>query len=178
MDRSLVTSGFDIELLIGNRYIEYILLSFTETGSFPLQVQAGLGLVDIFQPDDVVRTYEPNAGAIPLTASADSFSCELIFGHPSGANVKTLLEVLVDGQFITTFSTFVLIFDTDANGKQTNHRIRIEVLAIEVTAGIQAALDAAGITLDDLLQMIKEQADRDVPLPFVGAGNDVEKIEM
>lgn len=178
MDRSLVTSGFDIELLIGNRYIEYILLSFTETGSFPLQVQAGLGPVDIFQPDDVDRTYEPNPGAVPLTASADSFSCELIFGHPSGANVKTLLEVLVDGQFITTFSTFVLIFDTDANGKQTNHRIRIEVLAVEVTAGIQTALDAAGVTLDDLLQMIKEQADRDVPLPFVGAGNDVEKIEM
>ena len=178
MDQSLVNSGFDIELLIGNRYIEYILLSFTETGSFPLKTQAGALSVDIFQPGDVDRIYEPHPDAVPLTASADSFGSELIFGHASGANVKTTIEVFVSGQFLTTFSSFGLVFDTDAQGIAINHRIRIEVLAIEVTAGIQAALDAAGITLEELLEMIKEQADRDVPLPFVGAGNDVEKIDM
>ena len=178
MDQALVNSGFDIELLIGNRYIEYILLSFTETGSFPLRTQAGAIPVDIFQPDDVDRVYEPHPDAIPLTASSDSFGSELIFGHPSGANVRTALETFFPGEFLTTFSSFGLVFDTDAQGKAVNHRIRIEVLAIEVTPGIQAALDAAGITLDELLEEIKKEADRDVPLPFVGAGNDVEKIGM
>jgi hypothetical protein len=178
MDQTLVNSGFDIELLIGSRYIEYILLSFTETGSFPLKAQAGTTLVDIFQPDDVDRIYEPHPDAVPLTASSHSFASELIFGHPSGANVRTALETFASDQFLTTFSSFGLVFDTDAQGRPVNHRIRIEVLAIEVTPGIQAALGAAGITLEELLERIKEEADRDVPLPFVGAGNDVERIEM
>ena len=41
MDQSLVNSGFDVELLIGGRYIGYMLLSFSETGSLPLRVPNG-----------------------------------------------------------------------------------------------------------------------------------------
>src|SRR5215813_1124352 len=88
MDQSLVNSGFDVELLIGSRYIAYMLLSFSETGSLPLRVPNGAGFVDIFQPDDVDRLYEPHPDAIPATASSDSFKTELIFGHPTGANVR------------------------------------------------------------------------------------------
>ena len=178
MDQTLVTSGFDIELLIGNRYIEYILLSFTETGSFPLKPDVGGATIDVFQPNDVDRLYSPHPDAVPLTASASAFDSELIFNHPSGANVRITLEVFSTGQIITAFARFGLVSNTDAQGKQTSHRIRIEVLAIEVSAGIQSVLDSRGISNATLLQNVRTQANRDVPLPFVGAGQDVEKIEM
>lgn len=178
MDQSLVTSGFDIELLIGNRYIEYLLLSFTETGSFPLQTKAGDVVVDIFQPNDVDRTYEPHPDAVPLTGSADSFNTQLIFNHPSGANVRIDFEVWIRGQFITAFASFGLVSDTDAQGNPVNHRIRIEVKDIELTPELKLVLEAAGISEEELLARIKEQADRDVPLLFVGAGSDIERIEM
>jgi hypothetical protein len=41
MDQSLVQSGFDMELLLGRRYIEYITLSFTETGFISLEDVCG-----------------------------------------------------------------------------------------------------------------------------------------
>ncbi|MBT9613504.1 MAG: hypothetical protein IV108_09605 [Burkholderiales bacterium] len=178
MDQTLVNAGFDIELLIGSRYIEYILLSFTETGSFPLQPVVEGVTIDIFQPSDVDRLYEPHPDAVPLTASAAAFDAELIFNHPSGANVRITLEVLLPNQFVTAFARFGLVSDPDPQGNPTNHRIRIEVLALEVSAGIQSVLDDRGISNATLLQNVKAQADRDVPLPFVGAGQDVEKIEM
>jgi hypothetical protein len=55
----------------------------------PLKVPTDIGLVDVFQPDDVDRLYEPHPDAIPLTASADSFKTELILvtrpGRTSGS---------------------------------------------------------------------------------------------
>ena len=84
MDQSLVNSGFDVELLIGGRYIAYMLLSFSETGSMPLKVPTKTGFVDIFQPGNVDRLYDPHPDAVPVTASDDSFRTELIFGHPTG----------------------------------------------------------------------------------------------
>lgn len=176
MDQSLVNSGFDIELLIGGRYIAYMLLSFSETGAMPLKVPTDIGLVDVFQPDDVDRLYEPHPDAIPLTASADSFKTELIFGHPSGANVRVDVEVFTRNEFISAFASFALIHDTDSQGNQTNHRLRIEVLAIELTPGLLGLLIASGSTLDKMLEQVKDQVDRDVPLPFIGAGSDVASV--
>jgi hypothetical protein len=178
MDQSLVQSGFDIELLLGRRYIEYILLSFTETGSFPLKTFAGSVPVDIFQPNDVDRLYDSHPDAISLTASADAFNCEVIINHHSGANIRVDLEVFIRGEFMSTFASFRLVSDPDPLGNPINHRIRIEVLALELTPGLKALLDAAGVSEEELLEAVKREADRDVPLPFVGTGNDVEKIEM
>jgi hypothetical protein len=178
MDQSLVNSGFDVELLIGGRYIAYMLLSFSETGSMPLKVPTKTGFVDIFQPGNVDRLYDPHPDAVPVTASDDSFRTELIFGHPTGANVRVDVEVLVQGQFLSAFSSFTLIHDTDSQGNQTNHRLRIEVLSIELTPGLQAALAAAGMTEAELLAQVKDQVDRDVPLPFIGAGSDVASVAL
>src|SRR5690606_14143595 len=48
---------------------------------------------------------------------------------------------------------------------------------IELTPGLQQILDQFGVTKEELLARIKQQADRDVPLPFVGAGSDIERIQ-
>ncbi|CAN5878130.1 hypothetical protein BH23GEM9_BH23GEM9_08490 [soil metagenome] len=173
MDRSLITSGFDIELLIGNRYIEYLLLSLNETGSIPPSVAAGPGMVDIFQPSDVDRLYDPHPDAVPLTASERSFDCELIFNHPSGGNVRIDLEVLNQNQFLTLFATFGLALD--GSGRSV---LRIDVKAVEFSPGLKALMDAQGTTEEDVLRDIKADADRDVPLPFVGATGDIERVEM
>lgn len=178
MDQSLVTSGFDIELLIGERYIQYILLSFTETGAFPLRPEIDGGAFDVFQPGDVDRLYDPHPDAVPLTASDASFRAELLFNHPTGANVLIDLEVGVVGQHVFAYSSFGLVFDLDAQGKQVNHRIGISVLALELSQGLRDLMIARGIDDATLLANVKDQADREIPLPFVGQGQDVERIEM
>jgi hypothetical protein len=176
MDQSLVNSGFDVELLIGGRYIAYMLLSFSETGSLPLRVPNGAGFVDIFQPDNVDRLYEPNPDAVPVVASSDSFKTELIFGHPTGANVRVDVEAAIPGEFITAFATFDLIHDTDSQGNQTNHRMHLSVLAIELTPNLLALLLASGQTVDQVLAQIQSQVPADVPLPFIGAGGQVTSV--
>jgi hypothetical protein len=144
-----------------------------------LKTFAGSVPVDIFQPNDVDRLYDSHPDAIPLTASADAFNCEvIIINHHSGANIRVDLEVFIRGEFMSTFASFRLVSDPDPLGNPINHRIRIEVLALELTPGLKALLDAARVSEEELLEALKREADRDVPLPFVGAGNDVEKIEM
>lgn len=178
MDQNLVTSGFDVELLIGARYIQYILLSFSETGSFPLRPEFNGTAFDIFQPGDVDRLYEPHADAVPITASNASFTAELLFNHPSGANVMIDLEVGVQDQHVFAYSSFGLAFDTDAQGKQVNHRIELAVLALELTQGLRDLVAALGISDAQLLADVKAQADRAVPLPFASEGQNIERIEM
>jgi hypothetical protein len=178
MDQTLVTSGFDVELLIGARYIQYILLSFSETGSFPLRQEFGGGQFDIFQPGDVDRLYEPHPDAVPLTASNASFTAELLFNHHSGANVMIDLEVGIPDEHVFAYSSFGLAFDTDAQGRQINHRIELAVLALELTNGLRELVVAQHISDAQLLAKVKEQADRAVPLPFASEGQNIERIEM
>jgi len=178
MDQSLVNSGFDVELLIGSRYIAYMLLSFSETGSLPLRVPNGAGFVDIFQPNDVDRLYASHPDAIPAVASPDSFKTELIFGHPTGANVRVDVEAAFPGEFITAFATFELIHDTDSQGNQTNHRMHLSVLAIELTPNLLALLLASGQTVEQVLAQIQSQVPADIPLPFIGAGGQVTSVAL
>src|SRR5688500_11770942 len=157
MDQSLIQSGFDIELLIGRRYIEYILLSFTETGSFPLKMSAGSESVNIFQPEDVDRLYEPHPDAIPMTASGDAFNCEVIINHHTGANIRVDFEVILPSLFVSAFASLRLVSDSDPLGNQRNHRIRIEVLALELTPFLKAKLEERGISEEDLLEIRSEE---------------------
>ncbi|MBK8553458.1 MAG: hypothetical protein IPL53_21290 [Ignavibacteria bacterium] len=73
IDQSLVKSGFDAEVLFGNRYIKYLLLNSIETGGLPLNLdipvpnedtgEVKILTINIYVPEDYVRNYVPNSGA-------------------------------------------------------------------------------------------------------------------
>jgi hypothetical protein len=68
-DRTLVTSGFDVEVLISEDYFTYLLLAQVEAGILPLQttfVDPGSGHaieITIHPPSDYVRRYPPHPDA-------------------------------------------------------------------------------------------------------------------
>jgi hypothetical protein len=72
-DQALVKSGFDIELLLGERYIKYFLLTSLDTGSIPWWTQSvnedtGVVTTIILHPPDELRAsrlYDPHPDFVP-----------------------------------------------------------------------------------------------------------------
>jgi hypothetical protein len=70
-------SGFDAEILIGERYISYLLLSLTETGSLPLQFEFEGDKLTALLPSDIDRSSPTltHSGRIYAKAVRSKFSC-------------------------------------------------------------------------------------------------------
>src|SRR5688572_11364596 len=63
IDKTLVTSGFDIELLLGEKYLQYSLLSLYETGTIPAIIPINdTNSVFIYPPPELEaqRLYDVN----------------------------------------------------------------------------------------------------------------------
>ena len=85
VNRSLVRSGFDIEVLLSERYLRYALLAQIEAGMFPTVldlVDASVGLdvrVTLHPPTDYGRLYEPHPeAALPPLAALVAWQKELL----------------------------------------------------------------------------------------------------
>src|SRR6188768_3692619 len=94
VDQSLVQSGFDIEVLLSQRYLQYALLAQVEAGLLPLEISvadAASGIdvsITVHPPLDYARRYSPDPAAL-LPAPVDgSFATLLIFDDPDGANLQ------------------------------------------------------------------------------------------
>jgi hypothetical protein len=101
IDESLVRSGFDVETLLGERYLTYVLLTALEAGVLPLDV-----LVDdprlhvaIFARTGTDRLYDEGpgpSGELP-SQNPQAFDVEILDdGHPSGGDVRVRLVGTVD----------------------------------------------------------------------------------
>ena len=97
MDQTKVTSGFDLEVAIGGRYLTNILLLASDTGILPSDATFGADpvTVRVMQPPGVDRTYPVLAEAIPpeVTNRDDAFDVTILHGHPLGADLKVLLRL-------------------------------------------------------------------------------------
>ena len=71
IDQTRVKSGFDIEVLLGARYLQNLLLLATESGSIPVSgsFHEGDVRVTLNAPPDLDRTYPPNDAAEQLVQS-------------------------------------------------------------------------------------------------------------
>lgn len=193
IDQSLVTSGFDVELLLSERYLNYALLGQVEAGFFPLTVNfdtpaedPGDSPVDIdvtiHPPEDYERRYQPHPDVQQPDPLATSFDVELLFDHESGADLRfgTIVDVVdnVSGQSgngsFVLFFTLDLTWDEDDRGFQRNHELEIEV--VDIGGLIVAAAENEGVDVDELLAVVKETVDRTIPLGVVG--DTVQAIEL
>jgi hypothetical protein len=74
LDQSLVRSGFDAEILLGERQLTYLVLSLIDAGRIPVTFAVGdppvtLGLRG---PETIDRTYEPHPDAPVLQTALDA----------------------------------------------------------------------------------------------------------
>ena len=188
VDQSLVRSGFDIELLLGPRYLTYLLLSSVETGSLPLQIFVDNLELRLRPPEDYRRLYEPHPDADPLAAPVTSgaFEAEILFDHPRAADlrVRMIADVLPDAggdqlpeQFIDLFMTMRLE-TTIEDGVPRQPRLLIEVVELELDTLLAAALALDGRTPDDILPDVQQAVDREIGLGVAGEDQRLQRIEI
>ena len=191
VDQSLLRSGFDGEMLLGPRYLGYLLLSSLDTGTLPVQVpidDPGLDLT-IRPPEDYERLYEPHpdAEALPPAVSSGAFEAEILFDHPRDADlrVRTIVDVQVrDGgeripeQLLDLFIALTLETTVDEDGTPTEPQLRIDVVELEPGEQLALALAAVGKSPDDILPDLKEAVDRTSDLGFTGEDQRLQRIEM
>ena len=191
VDQSLLRSGFDGEMLLGPRYLGYLLLSSLDTGTLPVHVPIDDPGVDltIRPPEDHQRLYEPHPDAEPLppAVSSGSFGTQILFDHAREADlrVRTIVDAEVrDGdeqiseQFLDLFMTVTLETTVDEDGIPTEPQLRIEVVQLELDTLLALALAAAGKTPDDILPDVKAVVDRTSDLGFTGEDQRLQRIEM
>lgn len=178
IDQSLVASGFDTEILMGGRYVQYLLLTLVDTGSLELQVSTESPDLDItiHPPTDYERLYQVNLDAAPLPPpAAGSFESQILFAHESGAQVRTrlIIDVLerTTGQtlqnvFADLFLTFTLEQEFD-DERLVDADLRVEVVHLELDPPLAFLLALLGLEPDDLLPAIKAHVDRSIDVGMV-----------
>ncbi len=183
MDQTLVQSGFDAEVVLGERYLQYLLLLAVDVGLIPVeftfeqpgQPENGLFHARLMVPNDLDRTYALDpAAAQPEPGGGNAFSVEILFGHPLGADLKVSVRAHV-------------------TRAEDNFDLELTV-ELFVKLGLQktpdssgTGLDAASISIelvqvngpaDDLLERFKPVVDRTLDLSGVGSGGRLQDIVL
>ena len=143
-ERDLVTSGFDCETLISEKYLRYLLLAQIEAGLMGLvfdvvDPQTGLPMTVTLHPpadDDYQRLYTPSPDAPLPTPVVGSFEMQLLPGEASGFNDVAFAS---DGKHLFTRSvdSIIRIWDLD-------ERTQDDAAAFQVDPGLGSAFNAAG----------------------------------
>ncbi len=102
LDQTLVQSGFDVEILLGERQLTYLLLTLLDAGRIPMELQIPDPPVTLTLRGPLVidRTYQPDPAATELLTALDALhpmQVEILFGHPSGADLRVHVVLDKDG---------------------------------------------------------------------------------
>jgi WD40 domain-containing protein len=143
-DRNLVTSGFDCETLISEKYLRYLVLAQIEAGLLQLvfdfvDPQTQIPVTVTLHPpadDDYQRLYTPSPDAPLPSPVAGSLEMRLVPGEASGFNDVAFAP---DGKHLFTRSvdSMIRIWDLDL-------RTQDDAAAFQVDPGLGSAFNAAG----------------------------------
>jgi hypothetical protein len=195
IDQTLVSSGFDAEILFGERYVKYLLLNSIETGSMPLNITLPIPVensdetkdlvINIYAPSDYERNYVPDPDAdAPVAFSDDSFKIFIIGREDADADlqINVRADFYYDGEEYTDreieiYTTFRLESDIDEAGNQSNTKLRIELVDLGGLFVI-IALAIAGISKEEAMEQMKPFFDRSIDTGLVGSDKNVQSVFM
>jgi hypothetical protein len=189
-DRSLVTSGFDVEVLVSEEYIDYLLLAQVEAGLFSLVTRSiddngheKVTTVYPPAPGDYVRRYDPHPAAILPDGIHGSLKTRLL---PEGdpAFLYLLAFVQVDDLTADTSQGPLpagLLFNLNlepgstSDGFESGHKLTIEFVGFD--ASTKAILEANAVDVPAQEQEIRDSLPDGVPLG-IAQGRNVRRIRM
>jgi hypothetical protein len=177
LDQSRVTSGYDVEILVGARHLSYILLTLVDAGTIPVAVQTADGALPIFGPV-VDRTYtlDPDVpGLDDAVADHLPFDVEILFDRPDGADVRVHFFVsFVEGDLFVRLTPTVT---HDADGFLDGASLQIEV--IDVTGEKLTDTDPdSQLYRPEVLTKLKDAIDRTVDLGGASAFKRVHDLQV
>lgn len=190
--QSRVRSGFDVEALLGERYLTMILGTALDAGIIPSEAtftsvdeDTGetktttlvLGLI----PQEF-RMYEPtlDGDGIIRSTHEDAFQTEILFEHALGANIRVRAMMGEKGGFLVDFDLFVvvdLIRTADEDGALSQVAMTLHV--VEVASSVMSIiLDRTKLTPEELLVKVQEFADRPADNPIdIGSASKFKRVE-
>ena len=178
VNQSRVRSGFDVEALLGERYLQMVLGTALDAGLIPSEAVFGSTSIVVAMIPHDFRMYEPtpDADGNPRPEHPDAFQTEILFGHPLGANARVRAMIGKKGGFIVDFDLFVkldLAKTFDETGALSEVGMTLHVVDVESTV-MSTILDTAQITKEELLAKVQETVDRTIDM---GGASKFKKVE-
>jgi len=191
MDQTRVTSGYDVEVAMGGRYLQYLLVMAVETGQFPIEATitpASGGdpiRIQVLVPPGLDRSYSVQSDAPqPLEApAADAFLVEVLPSHPLGADVKVTvsLQLTRGPQSIPlNMNLFVgigLNTTPDADGIGLGS-MALGLELLDIDGALVSIAESNGLPKAELLALLQPLVDRELSLDDVGSGGRIGEIHM
>jgi hypothetical protein len=207
IDQSLIRSGFDLELLLSERYIKYFLLTSFETGAIPWwtrDVNQDTGAVTniiIHPPVELEqnRLYEPHPDfephpfldTVPFVYTESTNAMEVtLLPEEEEADIRVQLVVsAIAPPLGEGFPPVVLteqqmhidarfFVQSDPLPSGFQGNVRLRLELVDIGGPfIAVASGLPGFDKARTLARMKEEFDRDVPLSIVGEGGSIMQIE-
>lgn len=193
MDQTRVTSGYDVEVAMGGRYLQYLLLLAIDTGELPMEETftpdtGGDPIkVELLVPSNLDRTYGFDDGA-PEPAewvNHDALAVEILPTHPMGADLKVTPFVrLTSGAQvlnadINLYIGIVIDSEPDSDGFGLGSiTLKLELLDIDGTIVSAAASRTPPVTKAELLARLQPLINRDLSMDDIGTGGRIEEIHV
>ncbi len=189
--QSRVRSGFDVEALLGERYLQMVLATALDAGSIPSEATFDTTTIQLAMIDQTSRMYDPqpdeDGNARP--EHEEAFQTEILFGHPLGANVRVRGMIGVKGPnyLAVDFDLFAkidLVKETDDAGGLFKVGLAISVVNIESSV-MSVILDKAypdepdhAVSKPLLLARVKETVDRTIDMGGASKFKRVEELDI
>jgi hypothetical protein len=187
IDQSLIRTGFDLELLLSERYIKYFLLTSFDTGSlvwFSDDVDEVTGAVThiiIHPPSELERNrlYDPRDDFLPhpfqdlvpvvFTDIPSACNVELL-PDGQGADVRVTMIISIIAPPFGTGNPPVVFIEQDMT-MDAKFFINVDPTTANASLRLEV-VDINGPFVDKAktLKTIKDMVDRDLPLPLAAAG--------
>lgn len=196
MDQTRVTSGYDIEVAMGGRYLQYLLLMAVETGQFPIEetfTPDGGGdpiRVQVLVPPTLDRTYAVDANApqppvAPVSAASpvQPFAVQILLTHPMGADlqVSVWLSLTRGAQTVVAFIDLYIgigldtTSDTDGIGLGAM-TLKLELL--EIGGPLVSIAESNMLPSAELLARLQPLINQDISMNDLGSGGRIGEIYM
>src|SRR5262245_21151230 len=192
MDQSRVTSRYDVEVAMGSRYLQYLLLLALEIGELPREATFtpdGGGdpiKVELLVPNELDRTYALDNGAPeppPWVNDIDPFKVEVLLGQAADIRVTLLVRLTRGAQVLNAdigLSIGITIDsepDTDGIGLGSI-TLKLELLDIDGTLVNLAANQTPPVPKSELLAKLQPVINHDLPMTDLGTGSRIELIHF
>ncbi|MCC7062757.1 MAG: hypothetical protein IT456_08140 [Planctomycetes bacterium] len=177
MDQTLVRSGFDLEIALGERYLQYLLLLALDVGLIPVEFtfvepehpEKGPIRALMVVPSVVDRTYALDPAAVlPEEGSPQAFQTEVLFGDVDGADLKVTAKVHLvrAGDGLDVVSTIFLF-------------VRLGLLKVAGGGGLESASLTLELVRASLgFAQLKPLVDRTLSLDALANGGRIADIAM
>lgn len=177
INQSMVKSGFDIEVLMGQGYLQMLIQTAFDAGMIPDEAYFNNTHVLLSMLGSSARLYEPTLGSngLPRPEHSDAFQTTILFGHALGANVKVRLMIGTETLPAVPFDLFLQLDLKKTIEENALTYVGMAIHVVDVDTPIFQFLENQfGLTKAMILAKLVEFVDRTID---IGGAAKFKKVE-